>query len=168
MTGYLSRRGPEHIEFVRDFWANRGLVEGLTFDYYDLPVDDAKLNLILAKEKRQSIFESKSIHWVIEKEANRYGFLSLTGYSKANNHVNLSIAMSRINSMIATKAVDEAVRFARDELKIKKIILKIHSKNRRAISSAQKYGFELEGVLKCEYRKFSGEYIDITRMGLIL
>lgn len=59
---------------------------------------------------------------------------------------------------IGTAMTDYMMRWARQE-RLEKISLSVFSTNKRAIRLYQKFGFELEGTIKRQY-KIEGEYVD--------
>ena len=59
---------------------------------------------------------------------------------------------------IGTAMMDYMMRWARQE-QLEKISLSVFSTNKRAIRLYQKFGFELEGTIKRQY-KIEGKYVD--------
>jgi RimJ/RimL family protein N-acetyltransferase len=68
---------------------------------------------------------------------------------------------------IGTKLMEYALRWARAEKGVEKVILGVFSKNRRALRLYEKFGFKVEGVRKRHYY-ISGEPEDEIDMALFV
>jgi len=66
---------------------------------------------------------------------------------------------------LTTKVIQEAIQFCFKELKMEKIFLRIAKENTGSRRVAEKNGFELEGILRKEFRIPSGELIDTFYYG---
>jgi len=54
-----------------------------------------------------------------------------------------------------------------EQFEFKKIFLRTHHSNKAAQSLANKCGFVVEGTIKMDYKKTSGEIIDLIYYGLL-
>ncbi len=66
---------------------------------------------------------------------------------------------------ITTKALNLLCDFCFSEYKFEKIFLRTHSGNISARTVAEKSGFELEGVIRKDYKTTSGEIVDLIYYG---
>ena len=66
---------------------------------------------------------------------------------------------------IASEAVKVFCDYCFSEFKFKKIFLRTHPSNLAARNIAEKCGFEVEGILRREYKTTSGEIIDLIYYG---
>ena len=68
---------------------------------------------------------------------------------------------------IITKMVGKIVQFCFETLGLKKVFLRIDPENIGSNQVALKNGFELEGVLKCGFRRGDGELVDVNYYGFV-
>lgn len=68
---------------------------------------------------------------------------------------------------IITQKVGEVVQYCFETLELKKVFLRIDPENIGSNLVALKNGFELEGVLKCEFRRGDGKLVDVNYYGLL-
>lgn len=68
---------------------------------------------------------------------------------------------------IVTKMVGETIPYCFNTLELKKIYLRIDPENIGSNHVALKNGFELEGVLRCGFRRGDGELVDVNYYGLL-
>lgn len=68
---------------------------------------------------------------------------------------------------LTSQAVKQAVNMAFDELQLNKVYCRVGTDNAASNKVAVKSGFELEGVLKQEYRIDNGTLIDLNYYGLL-
>ena len=66
-----------------------------------------------------------------------------------------------------TYAVKWLVNFAFNELKMEKLFIKVNPQNWGSRKVAIKNGFEMEGLLRCEFRTGDGELTDVEQYGLV-
>ena len=66
---------------------------------------------------------------------------------------------------IMTVLVNNTITYCFDELKIKKIFLRISPENLASIKIAEKTGFEKEGLLRKEFKIETGELVDVLYYG---
>jgi len=66
---------------------------------------------------------------------------------------------------ISSEAVKIFCDYSFSEFKFKKIFLRTHPSNLAARNIAEKCGFEVEGILRREYKTTSGEIIDLIYYG---
>jgi len=68
---------------------------------------------------------------------------------------------------IITKMVGKTVQFCFENLELKKVFLRIDPENIGSNQIALKNGFELEGVLKCGFRRGDDVLVDVNYYGLV-
>ncbi|TJY35944.1 GNAT family N-acetyltransferase [Pontimicrobium aquaticum] len=68
---------------------------------------------------------------------------------------------------ITTKAIKTFLDYSFNHFKFKKIYLRTHHSNKAAQTLAEKCGFELEGIIRMDYKTTSGKIIDLMYYGLI-
>lgn len=68
---------------------------------------------------------------------------------------------------ITSNAVKESIAIAFDKLNLNKVFLRVDPNNIPSNRIAQKNGFQLEGVLKNEFRVHDGSFIDLNYYGLL-
>jgi RimJ/RimL family protein N-acetyltransferase len=68
---------------------------------------------------------------------------------------------------VTSKAVALLVKYAFDELKIHKLLIRTHDSNIGSRKVAEKNGFILEGTIKCDHKTTSGEIVDLMYYGLV-
>jgi ribosomal-protein-serine acetyltransferase len=68
---------------------------------------------------------------------------------------------------IITKAVSVVVNYCFDELKFNKLFLRTHKDNVGSKKVAEKNGFEVEGVIRRDYKTTSGVVVDLIYYGRI-
>jgi ribosomal-protein-serine acetyltransferase len=66
---------------------------------------------------------------------------------------------------IVTKAVGLIADHCFREFKMKKLFLRTHKANTGSKRVAEKNGFEVEGVIRCDYKTTSGEIVDLIYYG---
>jgi RimJ/RimL family protein N-acetyltransferase len=74
---------------------------------------------------------------------------------------------SRYKKGIMTEVLQKVVHFAFYQLQLNKLTLRTESDNFAAQRLARKVGFLREGDLRSEYRRVSGEWVDLMIFGLI-
>lgn len=68
---------------------------------------------------------------------------------------------------IATKALQLATDYFFHELGIKKLFLRTHPDNTSARKLAEKCGFEIEGLIRCDHITTAGEIVDLLYYGKV-
>jgi len=68
---------------------------------------------------------------------------------------------------IVTKAVSLIIDFGFNELKLNKIYLRTHEENIGSRKVAEKNNFQLEGIIRNDYKTTSGNLVDLMYYGLI-
>ena len=112
----------------------------------------------------------RGVLWVLaELESDLVGSLSLARYrdSEKTRHVrNLAMGVAReYRGMgVGTALMDYAVRWARRQRSVKKIVLSVFSTNTKAIALYRKFGFAYEGRRKKQFL-IQGKYVDEIMMG---
>lgn len=68
---------------------------------------------------------------------------------------------------ITTKALSMFLDYCFQEFKFRKLFLRTHESNKAAQLLAEKCGFEKEGTIRMDYKKTSGEIVDLIYYGRI-
>jgi ribosomal-protein-serine acetyltransferase len=66
---------------------------------------------------------------------------------------------------IITKAVGKITEHCFDQLKIKKLFLRTHKDNTGSKTVAEKNGFEVEGIIRSDYKTTNGTIVDLIYYG---
>ena len=80
---------------------------------------------------------------------------------------NISVKKSMWGQYIATRLMEEIIRFAKEEAKVEIISLEVRSDNHRAIGLYKKFGFETIGTFE-GFMKINGQYVSCDYMRLQL
>ena len=97
-----------------------------------------------------SFFDLKNLDWTIPKT--EMGFYTDEKFSGKG---------------LTTKAMKHFLEYCFEQFEFKKIFLRTHHSNKAAQSLANKCGFVVEGTIKMDYKKTSGEIIDLIYYGLL-
>lgn len=146
-------------------------------EFLDLSPGDIKLTL---KEEVDYIHKMTtsptSMLFIAEKSADSEnagiaGIVSIEGaQSKRRKHIGilgLSVKKEYWSQGIGTALLNTILEWARDNTLLKKIMLHVHEKNKRAIRLYKKAGFVKEGVLRQD-RYTGGRYYNTIVMGLFV
>lgn len=68
---------------------------------------------------------------------------------------------------VASKAMKMVIQVLFEEMGFNKLFLRTHQSNKAAISLAEKSGFEVEGILRSDYKTTNGELVDLIYYGLL-
>lgn len=68
---------------------------------------------------------------------------------------------------IVSKAVSKIIEHCFETLQMKKLFLRTHEKNIASRKVAEKNGFTVEGIIKCDYKTTSGVMVDLMYYGLL-
>ncbi len=68
---------------------------------------------------------------------------------------------------LATQALRSVIRSLLNEEGFKKLFLRTHTENTTARKLAERCGFEVEGVIRSDYKKTNGELVDLVYYGLV-
>lgn len=130
-------------EETKDFvsWMTKRIDEKSYFPF--IVVDTTNMTLV-------GFIDLKNIDWSIPKS--ELGFFIDKDYAGKG---------------ITTKSVKKLCEFCFDKYNFEKIFLRTHPSNIAAISVAEKCGFELEGTIRKDYKKTSGELVDLNYYGLL-
>ena len=79
----------------------------------------------------------------------------------------LFLDKSRQQKGIMTEVLQKVIHFVFHQLQLNKLILRTESDNFAGQRLARKVGFLREGDLRSEYRRVSGEWVDLMIFGLI-
>jgi putative acetyltransferase len=111
------------------------------------------------------------VYLVAEVEGQIVGILICRGgRRRAMRHtatLSMSVAHEWRNQGIGSKLLARAVEWARDTSVVTRIELHVYTRNEAAIHLYKKYGFEVEGRLRCRVYR-DGEYHDNLAMALLL
>ena len=112
--------------------------------------DNTKLNIKKCLDFISSSFTDKDRHYAIEENGDYMGTISLKHIDHLNRNAEYAIALrkSAQGKGLGTKASQELLRIAFEDLKLNKVYLDVLSDNSNAIHLYQKLGFKEEGELR--------------------
>lgn len=119
---------------------------------------------IVQKAKEKTYFP----YIIIDNSSNRIiGFLDLKNidWNIPKSELGCYIDEDYANKGITTKAFRLFCDFCFTEYKFKKLFLRTHHSNTSAKIVAEKCGFEIEGIIRRDYKTTSGEIIDLIYYG---
>jgi RimJ/RimL family protein N-acetyltransferase len=105
---------------------------------------------------------------IVDNSNNRIiGFLDLKNidWNIPKSELGCYIDEDYANKGITTKAFRLFCNFCFTEYKFKKLFLRTHHSNTSAKTVAEKCGFEIEGIIRRDYKTTSGEIIDLIYYG---
>ena len=165
----LRRRGAQDLEFVRACWSDSEFMRKFNRLARPLPLDDAELKRILAREHAGIVSEAKSLHWTIDGSDGPLGFVSATEFAASHRRCEFLIGfLGQAASMKPVEAAHLAVEFLRIRAKIERLTAYFYAENSYAAKVAEKFGFRPEGVLKGYIRDPDGRRSDLMVSGLLL
>ncbi len=131
------------IQATRDFLNE---IDGKRVDkrYFPYVVVEKESNSFVA------FFDLKNIDWSIPKA--EIGCYTDEGYAGTG---------------FTTKALNLFIDFCFEHFQFQKIFLRTHHSNKAAIQLAEKCGFEVEGIIRRDYKTTSGEIVDLVYYGRI-
>jgi RimJ/RimL family protein N-acetyltransferase len=145
----LRRRGPRDAAFVRECWADADFMSKFNRLARPLPLADAALAEILARERAAILGESNALHWTIHGSEVPIGFVSATNYSAQHRRCEFLVGVLRQPpSPRPIEAARLAVAFLRDRVGIERLTAYFYPENGHAMKVARKFGFMPEGILK--------------------
>ena len=107
--------------------------------------------------------------YIIIDNSNRniIGFLDLKNidWSIPKSELGFYIDKNYAGKGIITKALNLLCKFCFSQYKFQKIFLRTHPTNISAKTVAEKCGFELEGIIRKDYKTSSGKIIDLVYYG---
>ncbi len=68
---------------------------------------------------------------------------------------------------IISKAIARIIAHCFNDLELKKISLRVHESNMASRKIAEKHGFEVEGIIRSDYKMTNGVIIDVMYYGLL-
>jgi RimJ/RimL family protein N-acetyltransferase len=68
---------------------------------------------------------------------------------------------------VSTEAVSKIIEYCFDVLQFNKLFLRTHETNTGSRKIAEKNGFEVEGIIRKDYKTTSGELVDLIYYGLL-
>lgn len=119
---------------------------------------------IIQKVKEKTYFP----YIIMDNSCNRIiGFLDLKNidWNIPKSELGCYIDEDYANKGITTKAFRLFCDFCFSEYKFKKLFLRTHHSNFSAKTVAEKCGFEIEGIIRRDYKTTSGEIIDLIYYG---
>jgi RimJ/RimL family protein N-acetyltransferase len=119
---------------------------------------------IVQKAKEKTYFP----YIIVDNTCNRIiGFLDLKNidWNIPKAELGCYIDEDYANKGITTKAFRLFCDFCFTEHKFKKLFLRTHHSNTSAKTVAEKCGFEIEGIIRRDYKTTSGEIIDLIYYG---
>jgi RimJ/RimL family protein N-acetyltransferase len=165
----LRRRDARDVELVRACWADADFMRRFNRAARPLPVQDAELAGILAREHAGILSEAKALHWTIHTPAGAIGFVSATDYSPAHRRAEFLIGVLRQAPGLAQmEAAYLATDFLEKRAGIERLTAYFYAENTRAAEVARKFGFEREGVLRGYVRGGDGRRGDLVVAGMLL
>lgn len=104
---------------------------------------------------------------VDQKKHKIVGFIDLKNidWNIPKSEVGLYIDKDYTNKGISTKAFRLFCDYCFEEYQFKKLFLRTHHKNTFARRLAEKCNFEIEGIIRRDYKTTSGEIIDLIYYG---
>lgn len=127
-------------EFLQDITAKREAKQ-----YFPFVVEDDSIKQLIA------FMDLKNIDWTIPKT--EMGFYTDVSYAGKG---------------ITKQALPIFLNYCATHFGFKKVFLRTHHSNMAAQKLALGCGFELEGKMKMDYKKTSGEIVDLLYFGKIL
>ena len=153
------------LAFVRQTLAEPGLDIALRPDEFDLSVEEEEK--ILA----DCLASENSIMLLAEAGSNIVGQLGLRGSRRrALRHaaeLGMMVSEDWRGQGIGTALMERAIAWARGSGVLKRLELKVYTRNQRAIHLYQKFGFQVEGRRQRAVWE-DGEWLDDYLMGLLL
>ncbi len=121
---------------------------------------------MIQKAKKKEYFA-----YVIIDNSNRniIGFLDLKNidWSIPKSELGFYIDKDYAGKGITTKALNLLCDYCFSKYKFQKLFLRTHTSNMSAKSVAKKSGFELEGIIRKDYKTSSGKIVDLMYYGII-
>ena len=122
------------------------------------------VSYIVQKAKEKTYFP----YIIVDNSSDRIiGFLDLKNidWNIPKSELGCYIDEDYANKGIATKAFRLFCDFCFTEYKFQKLFLRTHHSNTAAKTVAEKCGFEIEGIIRRDYKTTSGEIIDLIYYG---
>jgi len=113
--------------------------------------------------------EMKEIHFLIYSDQKPVGVSSLKGIHLVNRRAEFSIFIGDSGHRgrgVGRWATVETLRFAFEQLNLRRVFLEVYDFNTAAIELYKKVGFTVEGVLRSHSFK-NGSYRDLVVMGIL-
>lgn len=104
-----------------------------------------------------------------ESNGNIVGFFDLKNidWSVPKSEIGFFIDKKYAGKGITTKALNLFCGFCFTEQRFQKLFLRTHASNSPAKNVAEKCGFELEGIIRKDYKTTAGEIVDLMYYGRI-
>lgn len=113
-------------------------------------------------QNRQPLTEK---HFVIEVEGTLAGSVALINIDGHKTEIGYWLIDEYAGQGIVSSAIAEVIKYARQELGIKRFLAPVLLHNKASVRVLEKNGFELEGVAKKLYLK-NGKYLDAYQYAL--
>lgn len=107
---------------------------------------------------------------ILDEKGSAIGFIDFKNidWSLPKAELGTFIDLNYQGKGIITKSFEHLLDSIIKKHKFKKLFCRISPMNKRSIQLAERCGFELEGVLKKDYKTTSGELIDLCYYGRVL
>ena len=123
------------------------------------------------RERRAQLFEEdiagEGTAFVATAEGAVVGHLGVHGHGGARD-LGMAVADGWRGKGAGSVLMSAAVAWAREQADVYKLCLEVWPHNGAAIALYRRYGFEVEGRRRRQYRRKSGELWDSIAMGLVL
>jgi RimJ/RimL family protein N-acetyltransferase len=156
----ISDANERYLSWLNDEEVTKGLASGL----YPSTLDDLKKFIQQITSSRNAVMFA-----ICDKENEQHiGNIKLDNFDWVNRTCELGLLLgdrSYWGKGIGTQVMQLTLRYAFDQLNMRKVILAVYANNPGAIKLYEKVGFKTEGCLRAQI--FSkGEYIDKYYMGI--
>ncbi len=105
---------------------------------------------------------------IVDEATGRFiGFLDLKNidWSIPKSEVGCYVDAAAAGQGVATRAFQVFCAYCFAEFKLRKLFLRTHESNTAARRVAEKAGFAVEGVIRCDYKTTAGEVVDLIYYG---
>ncbi|MBS1772085.1 MAG: GNAT family N-acetyltransferase [Bacteroidetes bacterium] len=141
-------------------------------DYFPITIEKAQsLNVAAESIKLYNILAAKKelyVYLINCEENNRaVGMVFLKNIDPKTSKCEIAyfIDKNEEGRGMTKDAVGQALQIAFDQLQLNKVYCRVDTKNERSNKLAEKSGFQLEGVLKQEFRIHDGSLVDLNYYG---
>ncbi len=145
---------------LEDFFAG-------TVAYTDTPENARQhLDRMLQKTLKKEYFAFA----LVDLQANKWaGYLDLKNidWHLPKAEMGCFIDASYEGQGISTKALQQLIKHCFNDMGFNKLFLRTHESNMGSRKLAEKCGFEVEGVLRKDYKTSSGQFVDLMYYGLL-
>lgn len=165
----LHRRGPDDLSIVRRCWADADFMAKFNRMAPPLPADDEALRALLQREQATIVGESQALHWTIETDGQKVGFVSVANITPGHRRAEYLIGIREgCSPWVGPEASHLALGFLAQKARIERLTAYFYPENEAAIKVAQKLGFAIEGTMRGFLRHADGSRGDLVVAGLLL